>query len=68
MGAVRRFAVADLDRAARRLSRRRGLAVGALDETGQEKKGQATAGRRRNGTLTEVEGRGRLGLQSWLSW
>jgi hypothetical protein len=44
MGAVRRFAVADLDQAARRLGRRRGLAVGALDETGQEKKGQATAG------------------------
>ena len=42
MGAVRRFAVAGLDQAAR--GRRRGLAAGALDETGQEKKGQATAG------------------------
>jgi SRSO17 transposase len=45
MGAVRAFAVAGLDQAAR--GRRRGLAVGALDETGQEKKGQATAGVKR---------------------
>jgi SRSO17 transposase len=43
MGVVRRFAVAGLDAAAAR-GRRRGLAVGALDETGQEKKGLATAG------------------------
>ena len=43
MSAVRRFAVAGLDEAARR-SRRRGLAVGALDETGQEKHGTLTAG------------------------
>jgi len=46
MGAVRAFAVAGLDEAAGR-RRRRGLAVGALDETGQEKKGQATAGVKR---------------------
>ncbi len=46
MGAVRRFAVAGLDEAAGRL-RRRGLAVGGLDETGQEKKGTATAGVKR---------------------
>jgi len=44
MSAVRRFAVAGLDQAARRNGRRNGLAVGALDETGQEKAGQATAG------------------------
>jgi SRSO17 transposase len=44
MRAVRRFAVAGLDEAARQSGRRRGLAVGALDETGQEKHGQATAG------------------------
>jgi SRSO17 transposase len=44
MGAVRRFAVAGLDEAARRSGRRRGLVIGALDETGQEKQGQATAG------------------------
>jgi len=44
MGAVRRFAAAGLDEAARRSGRRRGLAVGALDETGQEKHGTATAG------------------------
>ena len=43
MSAVRRFAVAGIDQAARR-SRRRGLAVGALDETGQEKHGTLTAG------------------------
>ncbi|GEM_PF-7086928 len=47
MSAVRRFAVADLDQAARRAGRRRGLAAGALDETGQEKKGLATAGVKR---------------------
>jgi SRSO17 transposase len=44
MGVVRRFAVAGLDEAFFRSGRRRGLAVGALDETGQEKQGQATAG------------------------
>jgi len=43
MGIVRRFAVVGLDQAAARAGRRR-LAVGALDETGQEKKGTATAG------------------------
>jgi SRSO17 transposase len=43
-GAVRRFAVAGLDEAARRSGRRGGLVIGALDETGQEKSGQATAG------------------------
>ena len=47
MSVVRRFAVAGLDEAAGRLGQRRGLAVGALDETGQEKKGQATAGVKR---------------------
>jgi SRSO17 transposase len=43
MGVVRRFAVAGLDEAAGR-SRRRGLVIGVLDETGQEKAGTATAG------------------------
>jgi SRSO17 transposase len=43
MGVVRRFAVAGLE-AFCRSGRRRGLVVGALDETGQEKQGQATAG------------------------
>jgi SRSO17 transposase len=43
MGVVRRFAVAGLDETARR-SGRRGLVIGALDETGQEKAGTATAG------------------------
>jgi SRSO17 transposase len=43
MGVVRHFAVAGLDEAAKR-SRRRGLVIGALDETGQEKAGTATAG------------------------
>ena len=46
MGVVRRFAVADLDEAARRPGRRRGLVIGALDESGQEK-GEATAGVKR---------------------
>jgi SRSO17 transposase len=44
MGIVRRFAVAGLDEAARRGGRRGGLVIGALDETGQEKAGAATAG------------------------
>ena len=44
MAVVRRFAVAGLDDAARRSRRRAGLRIGALDESGQEKKGQATAG------------------------
>jgi SRSO17 transposase len=47
MGAVRRFAVAGLDEAARKAGRRRGLAVGAIDETGQVKAGGLTAGVKR---------------------
>jgi SRSO17 transposase len=48
MAEVRRFAVAGLEEAARRSGRRRGLAVGALDETGQVKQGSATAGVKRH--------------------
>jgi SRSO17 transposase len=44
MGVVRRFAVAGLGEAARKTGRRRGLAVGAIDETGQVKAGARTAG------------------------
>ncbi len=44
MRVVRRFAVTGLDEAARRSGRRRGLVIGALDETGQQKQGSATAG------------------------
>ena len=47
MSAVRRFAVAGLDQAAARRRGRRALAIGALDETGQEKHGTATAGVKR---------------------
>jgi DDE superfamily endonuclease len=47
MGVVRRFAVAGLDEAAARTCRRRGLAVGAIDETGQVKAGSRTAGVKR---------------------
>ncbi|HEY5356316.1 MAG TPA: IS701 family transposase [Streptosporangiaceae bacterium] len=47
MGAVRQFALAGLDAAAGRSGWQRGLRVGALDETGQEKKGTATAGVKR---------------------
>jgi hypothetical protein len=47
MGVVRRFAVAGLDEAARKTGRRRGLAVGAVDETGQVKAGACTAGVKR---------------------
>jgi SRSO17 transposase len=47
MSQVRRFAAADLDKAARRNRRRRGMVIGAIDETGQEKAGEATAGVKR---------------------
>jgi SRSO17 transposase len=47
MSVVRRFAVAGLTEAARRGRQRRGLAIGAIDETGQEKAGEATAGVKR---------------------
>jgi SRSO17 transposase len=46
MRAVRLFAVAGLDQAAR--SGRRGLAVGAIDETSQVKQGERTAGVKRH--------------------
>jgi SRSO17 transposase len=48
MGQVRRFVVTGLEEAARRRGRRRGhLVIGAVDETGQEKHGEATAGVKR---------------------
>jgi SRSO17 transposase len=47
MAVVRRFAVAGLEEAARRGKRRGGLVIGAIDETGQEKAGEATAGVKR---------------------
>jgi SRSO17 transposase len=47
MGVVRRFAVAGLEEAARRGGRQGGLVIGAVDETGQEKSGQMTAGVKR---------------------
>jgi SRSO17 transposase len=47
MSDVRRFAVAGLEDAARRNRRPGGMRVGALDETGQEKQGSATAGVKR---------------------
>ena len=47
MAVVRRFAVAGLEAAARRGRRRGGMVIGAIDETGQEKAGQATAGVKR---------------------
>jgi SRSO17 transposase len=47
MGVVRRFAVAGLEDAARRRRRRGGLVIGAIDETGQEKAGEATCGVKR---------------------
>jgi SRSO17 transposase len=48
MGVVRGFAVAGLDEAACRGGRRRGLRVGAVDETSQAKQGCATAGVKRH--------------------
>ncbi|MWA07632.1 IS701 family transposase [Actinomadura sp. LD22] len=47
MAHVRRYAVAGLERAAETCGRSGLLRVGALDETGQEKKGRATAGVKR---------------------
>ena len=47
MRVVRQFAVAGLDEAAGQAGRRRGLAVGAIDETGQVKAGTRTAGVKR---------------------
>jgi SRSO17 transposase len=47
MSVVRRFAVAGLDEAAAMTGRRRGLAAGAIDETGQVKQGQLTVGVKR---------------------
>jgi SRSO17 transposase len=47
MKVVRRFAVAGLDQAARH-GGRRGLAVGAVDETSQVKQGERTAGVKRH--------------------
>jgi SRSO17 transposase len=47
MSVVRRFAVAGLDKAARRNRRAGGLRIGVLDETGQEKHGTSTAGVKR---------------------
>jgi SRSO17 transposase len=47
MSEVRRFAAAGLGEAARRGRRRDALVIGALDETGQQKQGTATAGVKR---------------------
>ena len=47
MSQVRRFGAAGLAEAARRGGRRGGLVVAAIDETGQEKAGEATAGVKR---------------------
>jgi len=48
MGVVRRFAVAGLEEAAGRSGHRRGLRVGAIDETSQAKQGTMTAGVKRH--------------------
>jgi SRSO17 transposase len=47
MAMVRRFAVAGMEEAARRRRRRGALVIGAIDETGQEKAGEATCGVKR---------------------
>jgi SRSO17 transposase len=48
MSEVRRFAAAGLEAAARRGRRRGGLVIAAIDETGQQKTGSATAGVKRH--------------------
>jgi hypothetical protein len=56
MGMVRRFAVAGLDEAARTAGRQRGLAVGAIDETGA---GQGWhPDRRRQASVLGLRGQG----------
>jgi hypothetical protein len=55
MGVVRRFAVSGLDEAARKTGRRRGLAVGAIDETGQVK--AASARRASSGSISVASAR-----------
>jgi SRSO17 transposase len=47
MSEVRKFAAAGLEEAARRNRRKAAMTVGALDETGQEKAGEGTAGVKR---------------------
>jgi DDE superfamily endonuclease len=47
MSEVRRFGAAGLAETARRGRRRGGLVIAAIDETGQEKAGEATAGVKR---------------------
>ena len=54
MSQVRRFAVADLDEAARRNRRRGGMVIGAIDETGQEKAGEAGVKRQYMGCAGRV--------------
>jgi hypothetical protein len=75
MGEVRRFAVAGLDEAARKSGRRRGLVIGALDETGQVKQGTATAGVRGPGRgittvhlsyVREKTGHALAGARQWI--
>jgi SRSO17 transposase len=82
MSKVRRFAVAGLEEAARRGRRRGGLVIGALDETRQEKAGEAAgvkrqymgcAGRVANGTNTvhlsyvrEKTGHALAGARQWI--
>ena len=48
VGVVRAFAVAGLDGAGHAAGRRRGLVAGAIDETGQVKQGERTAGVKRH--------------------
>ena len=54
MGVVRRFAVAGLEVAVRRSSRRNGPVIGAVDETGQEKHGMAGGKRQYMGCAGKV--------------
>ena len=82
MSEVRRFAAAGLEEAVRRDRRRGGLVIGAIDETGQEKTGDATgvkrqymgcAGRVTNRTNTvhlshvrEKTGHALAGARQWI--
>jgi hypothetical protein len=61
MSVVRRFAVRGLDAAARRRGR---MVIGAVDETGQEKAGEATAGVKRRTAVHERPGARRSGRQA----
>ena len=66
MSVVRRFAATGLEEAARRGRRRPGMVIGAIDETGQEKAGGATAGVKRQYLGCAGRGHTLIGARQWI--